>query len=59
MWHLSHISIAEDADREGATLLKANLNQDKLKIPDGLGSFLGVVWEQIMAGILMKSVSSR
>lgn len=49
-WHISHIAIFGDTDREGAPILEANLNQDYVKFPDGVGAFLGFVWEQLDSG---------
>jgi hypothetical protein len=49
-WHISHIAINGDADREGAPLLHANLRQDNVKFPSGLGGFMAFVWEQLDKG---------
>jgi hypothetical protein len=46
-WHISHIAINGDADREGAPLLAANLQQDGVKYPAGLGGFMEFIWEKL------------
>ncbi|OAI93382.1 hypothetical protein [Pseudomonas putida] len=49
-WHISHIAIFGDTDHEGAPILEANLEQDNVKFPKGVGAFLGFVWEQLDEG---------
>jgi hypothetical protein len=46
-WHISHIAINGDADREGAPLLVANLKQDGVKYPAGLDGFMGFIWDKL------------
>ena len=49
-WHISHQAINGDADCEGAPFLEMNLNQDNVKFPEGVGTFLGFVWHQLDIG---------
>lgn len=49
-WHVSHIAINGDADREGSPFIAANLQQDYVKYPQDVGSFLGFVWDQLDSG---------
>jgi hypothetical protein len=49
-WHIAHVAINGDTDYEGAPILEANLNQDHVKFPKGVGAFLGFVWEQLDNG---------
>jgi hypothetical protein len=49
-WHISHIAINGDTDREGAPLLQANLQQDNVTIPSGLGGFMAFVWKKLDRG---------
>ncbi|WP_211475017.1 hypothetical protein [Collimonas humicola] len=46
-WHISHIAINGDSDPEGAPHLYANLHQDNVKFPHGIGGFLAYIWEQL------------
>jgi hypothetical protein len=49
-WHISHLAINGDADREGAPFLRANLRQDNVKFPTDLGDFMAFIWEQLDEG---------
>lgn len=46
-WHISHVAINGDCDKEGAPFLEANLRQDNVKFPSDVGAFLGYVWDQL------------
>lgn len=46
-WHISHQAINGETDYEGAPILEMNLNQDNVKFPEGVGTFLGFVWRQL------------
>jgi len=49
-WHISHIAINGDTDREGVPFLEANLCQDNVKYPHDVGAYLGFVWDQLNNG---------
>lgn len=51
-WHISHIAINGDTDREGAPILEANLQQDNVKFPHDVGAFLGFVWGELHNGAI-------
>lgn len=46
-WHISHIAIYGDTDKDGAPVLKANFNQDYVKYPHNVGGFLSFIWGQL------------
>lgn len=46
-WHISHMAINGDTDQEGAPILVANLRQDNVEYPVGVGRFLGFIWQQL------------
>lgn len=46
-WHISHIAINGDTDPEGVPRLTANLDQDNVHYPKGVGTFLGFIWRQL------------
>ncbi|SMF19942.1 MULTISPECIES: hypothetical protein [unclassified Pseudomonas] len=49
-WHISHVAINGDADREGVPFLESNLHQDNVQFPHDVGAFLGFVWDQLNSG---------
>lgn len=49
-WHISHIAINGDCDPDGSPFLYANLRQDNVKYPEGIGRFMNFVWEQLHHG---------
>lgn len=49
-WHISNIAINGDTDSDGAPILEANLKQDNVQYPEGVGGFLGFIWQQLDQG---------
>ena len=49
-WHISHMAINGDTDREGTPILEANLHQDNVSFPNNVGAFLGFVWDELESG---------
>lgn len=51
-WHISHIAINGETDREGAPILEQNLHQDNVRFPHDVGSFLGFIWGELSSGAI-------
>ncbi|MNL94779.1 hypothetical protein D3C81_45710 [compost metagenome] len=49
-WHISHLAINGETNREGVPILESNLHQDNVKFPHDVGAFLGFVWDKLNNG---------
>ena len=51
-WHISHMAINGETDREGSPILEQNLYQDDVSFPHDVGGFLGFIWGQLNSGVI-------
>ncbi|WP_104012200.1 hypothetical protein [Burkholderia anthinoferrum] len=49
-WHVQHLAINGDSDKEGNPFLYANFDQDYVKYPTGLGGFFEFIWGELDSG---------
>ena len=49
-WHVSHIAINGDCDKTGEPTLFANLKQDQINYPSGLGFLMEEIHEKAESG---------
>lgn len=46
-WYIKHIAHNGETDPEGSPMLENNLEQDYVRYPVGVGSFLGHIWHRL------------
>jgi len=49
-WHIRHIAINGDCDKDGTPFLYSNFEQDGMAYPSSIGNFMEYLWEQIDSG---------